>query len=67
MNIRRILKAVQRTSHLSNKQMVTNFPELFELQWREDLENIRWQTLTRTRSVVAEMRGLACPVKNSLL
>lgn len=63
MDIKRVIKAIQRTSHFSNKQMQKRFPELYVLRVEEQLSEIRWLVTLDARSRVAEIRGTACPVK----
>ena len=62
MTIDRVIKAIQRCSHLSNAQMAEKFPELYELLFQEQLETLALNTRLATRSMIAEIQGRACPL-----
>ncbi len=63
MNISRILAAIQRTSHLSNKKMRATYGELYTLKFEERLKELRLNSKLATLSKIAEIKGIACPIK----
>lgn len=62
MDIDRVIKAIQRNSHLTTRQMVQQYPELFEIKFSEQLKQINWKTQLDVNSRIAEIKKIACPL-----
>lgn len=54
MTIDRVLAAIQRTSHLTDRQMQTMFLELYEIQYDMRLEEIRMNTAQAIKRILAK-------------
>ncbi len=60
MDINRVIRAVQRTTHLTTGQMHEQYTELFEIQSEIEMEQriFYWQLMGL--SLQAEVKGVAC-------
>lgn len=66
MTTERIIKALQRSTHLKTWELRRDYPLLFEIQEQITIEQVGLNTRLAGRSIVAEMRRLACPLGHSL-
>jgi CRISPR/Cas system CSM-associated protein Csm2 small subunit len=60
MDISNVIKAVQKTSHLSNSQMRSQYPELYQIKEEEKIKELGLNTKQAAQSLVAEIKETAC-------
>jgi hypothetical protein len=65
MTISRLIAALQRSTHLKTSALRKEYPELFEISQEQKLYLLGFNTRLAARSIVAEVRGSACPIPHS--
>lgn len=63
LTIEKVIAALRRSTHLKPGELRRDYPELFEIEQETRLKEIALNTKLFSMSIIAEIRGLACPIK----